>query len=121
MESFAAVLMCKSEPKFGAFREPVENEIDTGQKKSCGNSLTTFAKESYSAARMKKRKYTAAEVIHMLKAQQGNKRDAEYAREIGIDQSYLCDLYKGRRQPGPAILCRFGLVKRQPEPFYEVA
>ena len=120
MESFAAVVMCKSEPKFGAFREPLENEPDTGQKKTCRNSLTGLASAGYSLP-VKKRVYTASEVIELLKKKQGSKRDFEFAAELGITQPYLCDLYKGRRTTGDKILSHLGLVKRQPEPFYEVA
>lgn len=115
-----AVLMCKSEPKFGAFREPPENEPDTGKKKKSQRDLTGFAHSGYSAP-VKKRTYTVAEVIAELRKMQGKRCDSEFATDLGITKAYLCDLYKGRRTPGDKILSQLGLVKRQPEPFYEVA
>ena len=115
----SAVLMCKSEPKFGAFREPVEDETDTGKKKSARKVLTSFAEQAYSAPVAKR--LTADDVIKIMRQRQGKRSDSEFASALGISKAYLCDLYKGRRTPGETILSQLGLVKRQPEPFYEVA
>ena len=55
---------------------------------------------------------TESEVIQMLRDRQGAGRtQADFAQEIGISQAYLCDLYAGRRAPGPAILQFLGLEK----------
>lgn len=118
MQSFA-VVMCKTSPGLGAFREPAEDEPDTSVKKSCKNSLTGFAEQAYSAPVAKR--LTADDVIRMMRAKQGKRSDSEFASALGISKAYLCDLYKGRRTPGETILSQLGLVKRQPEPFYEVA
>jgi len=120
MQSSIAFRLCKSGPQFGAFREPFDNEPDTRQKKSSQNTLTGFAHSGYSPT-VKKRTYTVAEVIAELRKMQGKRCDSEFAAHLGITKAYLCDLYHGRRTPGEKVLSHLGLVKRQPEPFYEVA
>ena len=37
----------------------------------------------------------------------GSQRAA--ARHLGISPQYVCDLLKGRREPGPAVLKKLGL------------
>ena len=52
------------------------------------------------------------DVIKLLRQHQGSSRtQAEFARLIGVSQQYLCDVYAGRRSPGPAILKFLGLAK----------
>ena len=109
MQSSVAVLMCKSEPKFGAFREPVEDEPDTGQKKSCKNSLQLSAKRRTTLD--VKRSLSADEVVSLMKQQQGDRTQQAYAEELGITPQFLCDILKRRRDPGPKVLSRLGLVQ----------
>lgn len=105
---------------FGAFSDH-DSQVDVNKRKIPQRiNLTGLATQGYSAP-VKKKNYTAAEVIEILKKKQGSKRDFEFAAELGITQPYLCDLYKGRRFPGDKILSYLGMVKRQPDPFYEVA
>jgi len=48
----------------------------------------------------------------MLRKKQGNTSLRQFALELGISAPYLSDIYKGRRNPGPAILRHFGLHKQ---------
>lgn len=118
MPYFQQATMCKFSPHFGAFREPPENEHDTSQKKSCKKVLTPLAQGAY-VPDVRKKSYTAAEVINLLKKMQGDQSDARFAHELGITPAYLCDLYKGRRTPGEKILSRLRLVKKVADPVYE--
>ena len=56
--------------------------------------------------------FTHDKVIDMLKKRQGKRSLREFARELNVSAAYLSDIYKGRRNPGPAILEHFGLSKR---------
>jgi transcriptional regulator with XRE-family HTH domain len=51
-----------------------------------------------------------AEVVELLKKQQGKRRQKEFAAYLGISPAYLCDVYQGRRDPGPAILDHLNLT-----------
>ena len=53
---------------------------------------------------------TKSEVLAKMKKQQGKRTAREYAAELGISPAYLSDIYAGKREPGPAILDRLGLV-----------
>lgn len=48
--------------------------------------------------------YTPEQVISLLASKQGGRSQREFAKEIGVSQQFLCDLLKGRRTPGPAVL-----------------
>jgi transcriptional regulator with XRE-family HTH domain len=50
-------------------------------------------------------------IIRFLKKEQGKRSLRTFAKDIGVSVSYLSDLYLGRRDPGPAILERFGMWK----------
>ena len=50
-------------------------------------------------------------VIDLLKTMQGAKSQKEFAAEIGISAAYLCDIYRGFRAPGEAVLRKLGLQK----------
>jgi transcriptional regulator with XRE-family HTH domain len=56
--------------------------------------------------------FTQDKVVEMLRKKQGNRSLRALARELGISPAYLSDIYKGRRNPGPAILDGFGLHKK---------
>lgn len=51
-------------------------------------------------------------LIRELKRRQGEKTLREFARELGVAPSYLSDVYRGRREPGPKILRPLGFRKR---------
>jgi hypothetical protein len=55
---------------------------------------------------------TRDELIGLMKRRQGKRTSKEYASELGISASYLCEIYLGRRNPGDAILAKFGLTDR---------
>lgn len=48
--------------------------------------------------------FIKAEIITLLRKQQGERSLSEYAKIIGVSKQYLCDLYQGRREPGPKVL-----------------
>lgn len=52
---------------------------------------------------------TKEEVVQQLRSMQGERKQKEFANSIGIHPSYLCDIYKGRRDPGPKVLEALGL------------
>lgn len=58
------------------------------------------------------RTITQDKVVGMLRKKQGKRSLREFARELGISAPYLSDIYKGRRNPGPAILDQFGIQKQ---------
>ena len=64
------------------------------------------------------RTYTEAEVVEMLKAEQGERSLREFAEALGISPSYLSDIYLGKRAPGPAVLDQMELEKVEPETKY---
>jgi transcriptional regulator with XRE-family HTH domain len=41
--------------------------------------------------------YTESEILDMLKFRQGGLTQTEYAKEIGISEQFLSDLYRGTR------------------------
>ena len=47
----------------------------------------------------------------MLEARQGARSMRALAAEIGVSPMHLCDVYKGRREPGPKILSYLKLTK----------
>jgi len=49
-------------------------------------------------------------VIRLMKQQQGERTQKEFASEIGISEQYLSDIYKGRREPGPTVCEALGVV-----------
>jgi hypothetical protein len=48
-------------------------------------------------------------VIQKLKNAQGDMSLRTYSDTIGCSPSYLCDVYAGKREPGPLILEALGL------------
>ena len=51
-----------------------------------------------------KKQLTKAEVVALLKEKQGDRSSASLAAEIGISRSYLSEIFKGTRLPGPVVL-----------------
>jgi len=52
-----------------------------------------------------------ADIIQLLKREQGSKTQKELAKRIGVTDAYLSDVLRGNRQPGKAILQFFELEK----------
>ena len=52
------------------------------------------------------------DVVKKLRSEQGEQSLRSYATVIGCSAPYLSDIYRGRRDPGPKILKRFGLQKQ---------
>jgi hypothetical protein len=56
---------------------------------------------------------TAPEVVDLLKKKQGKRTAREFAeQELGISESYLSNVYRGKSDPGELILCKIGLSRR---------
>ncbi len=49
------------------------------------------------------------QVINKIRQLQGHLTQKAFALSLGISQQYLCDIYKGRRDPGPTILKAVGI------------
>jgi predicted transcriptional regulator len=49
--------------------------------------------------------------IEMLNARTAKASQVSVAADLGIKPSYLCDLLKGRREPGPKVLKALGLER----------
>jgi len=48
--------------------------------------------------------FIKAEVVRMLKKQQGDLSQTDFAKIVGVSKQYLGDIYAGRRDPGPKVL-----------------
>jgi len=59
-----------------------------------------------------KRVFSRDELIALMKKQQGERSSKEFAAELGVSGSFLCDIYKGKRDPGPQILKSLGLTRK---------
>lgn len=55
------------------------------------------------------KRLTHLEVIELLKKRQGDMSLRGFASELGISAVYLMNIYKQRRDPGPAVLEKLGL------------
>ena len=58
-----------------------------------------------------KKYLSRAEVIARMKREQGKRSNVEFARLLGISGTNLCEIYRGTRQPGSAVLAYLGLQK----------
>lgn len=56
------------------------------------------------------KRYTLDDVVGMLRIRQGERSNSALANEIGVHKSYIGDIYKGRKAPGPTILKYLGIV-----------
>ncbi len=54
------------------------------------------------------------DVVKQLQAEQQDKNLTlrGYARALNVSPAYLSDVYRGRRDPGPALLDHLGLERR---------
>jgi len=84
-------------------------------------SLDTLASNAYDLP-VRRKTYKTADVLEMLKRKQGDKSMRKFAIELGISAPYLWDIYKGQRLPGPAVLEKLGLARKNipTEHVYEV-
>lgn len=58
--------------------------------------------------------YTAVDVdelLNIMKQQQGERTQLEYANQLGVSPQYLCDVYAKRREPGPSVLQAMSSVR----------
>jgi hypothetical protein len=68
------------------------------------------------------KRFTRDDVINFLKKKQGDNSLRAFATSLGITVAYLSDVYRGRRDPGPAILDPLKLKAiRKTTVFYEKA
>lgn len=64
-----------------------------------------------------KKQMGTKEVLKLLRQRQGERTQAELADELGVSQSFITDLFKGRREPGEKLLKALGLnMKKVYEP-----
>ena len=57
------------------------------------------------------KRITSDELLNLLRDKQGDRTQAELAKEIGISPAYLSDVLAGRRDPGPSVLDFLGIEK----------
>ena len=57
------------------------------------------------------KRLTQSQVIELLKKRQGVRPAKDLAEELGISAAYLCEIYNGNREPGPAVLTGLGLER----------
>lgn len=101
--------MCKTEPKFGAFRD----DDSLHQKKSCQSVKKDLTPYNGSAITLtvKRKSLTKEGVIKMLRDRQGKLSINKFAASLGVSQPYLSDIYNGKREPGPKVLSRLGITQ----------
>jgi hypothetical protein len=51
------------------------------------------------------------QVVDLLKKRQGNKSLRELGLELGLSAAYLSDVFRGNREPGPALLTLLGVER----------
>ena len=54
---------------------------------------------------------TEAQVVDLIKAEQGGQSLRGFAAVIGVSAPYLMEIYRGTRSPGKKILSHFGIGK----------
>jgi len=59
-----------------------------------------------------KRHMTLDDVLRMMKRQQGDRSQYALAKELGVSNQFLTDIFKGRRAPGEKLLSALGLTQR---------
>lgn len=74
--------------------------------------LDTFTKESNIASVPRKTTMTLEQVIAFMRKQQGDRTQRAFAAELGVSESYIAEVYKGRREPGESILSKLNLSKK---------
>lgn len=51
------------------------------------------------------------QVVELLRKRQGDRPAMKLADELGISKSYLSEIFKGTREPGPSVLEKLGLKR----------
>lgn len=64
--------------------------------------------------------YTRDQVVEMLRKKQGTRLVSKFAADIGVTEAYVYDIYRNRRDPGPAILSVLGMEKVVMPPQYRI-
>ena len=64
---------------------------------------------------MKYSDFTCEEVVAMLKAKQGTKSLRKFAAELIVSPSFLSEVYRGTRNPGPYLAKLLGLEQMPKE------
>jgi|GEM_PF-1831074 len=88
---------------------PGELHVTEFKKKSPIDSGNADMAESLP---MKAKRLTVDEVIALMRKRQGDGTQRDLAKELGVSQQYLNDVYLRRREPGEAILKGLGVVRR---------
>jgi transcriptional regulator with XRE-family HTH domain len=57
------------------------------------------------------KRLTQSQMLELLKKRKGDRPASKLAEELGISASYLCEIFKGTREPGPAVLGKIGLER----------
>lgn len=52
------------------------------------------------------------DVVALLRKRQAGRPAYQLADELGIAGSYLCEIFKGKRNPGPKVLDALGLIQK---------
>lgn len=60
---------------------------------------------------MAKKQMSRDDVVKLMRKVQGDRTQRDFAVELGISQQYLCDIYKGAKDPGDTVLTALGLVR----------
>lgn len=58
------------------------------------------------------------DLVSVARAKIGRRKQAEWAKEIGVSAQYVNDFLRGRRDAGPALLRALGF---EPTPYYRKA
>ncbi len=58
-----------------------------------------------------KQRYSKEQVLRILRDKQDGRTQKQLAKEIGCVESYVSDVLKKRREPGPKILAYLGLIE----------
>ena len=61
---------------------------------------------------MRAKQLTVDQIIALMKKKQGERTQRDLAKELGVSQQYLNDVYLHRREPGESILKGLGVVRR---------
>ena len=59
---------------------------------------------------MPQKQISRDDVIAMLRRLQGERTNKALADDLGVHASYISEIYKGTRNPGPSMLRKLGLT-----------
>lgn len=57
-----------------------------------------------------KQRYSKEQVLRILRDRREGRTQKQMAKDIGCAESYVSDVLKERREPGPKILAYLGLI-----------